>query len=137
MAKDLREAIAAFITARIEYFLERHDFFRMYIGAVAAHITERKGRPSELRAMLGRQTHGLEQAVTRAVARREIRSVDPKATALAIFDLTRGLVARKLFMTHGTLDAEGHSEDVEFLVDLVWNGLDRGGAASQPTKRKR
>jgi len=134
-SKDLREAIAAFITARTEYFLERRDFFRMYIGAVAAHITERKGRPSELRAMLARQTHGLEHAIGRAVADGEIRRVDPKATALAIFDLTRGLVARKLFLTQGAFDVEGHGKDVVFLVDLIWNGLERD-AASQP-KRKR
>ena len=136
-SKNLREAIAAFITARTEYFVGRRDFFRMYIGAVAAHITQRKGRPSDLRAMLLRQTHPLEQAVARAIARREIRRVDPSATALAVFDLTRGLVARKLFLVHGAFDAEGHSKDVEFLVDLVWNGLERDRAASQPTKGKR
>ena len=46
--------------------------------------------------MVEQQTHRLERAVARAVARREIRRVDSAATALAIFDLTRGLLVRRL-----------------------------------------
>jgi len=118
-AAGLRDAIRAFITARADYFFERRDFFRMYVGAVARGITSTRSKPSEFQSLLDRQTRRLEQAIARAVARREIRRVDPAATALAIFDITRGLVARRL-TSSGTRDV---AQDVQFLSDLIWQGL--------------
>jgi AcrR family transcriptional regulator len=120
-AGSLRDAIRAFITARAEYFFERRDFFRMYAGAVARHITSSRSKPSEFHALLDRQARRLEQAIARAVARREIRRVDPAATALAIFDITRGLVARRI-TSSGTRDL---THDVQFLSDLIWQGLEK------------
>ena len=119
-AAGLREAIRAFITARTEYFTERRDFFRMYVGAVTRHITQR-AKPSEFQSILDRQTRRLEQAIARAVARREIRRIDPASAALAVFDMTRGLVARRITAT-GTRDL---AHDVQFLSDLIWQGLER------------
>jgi AcrR family transcriptional regulator len=120
-APNFREAISAFMTARAEYFFEHRDFFRMYVSAMARQITSVKPRASELQAMVDRQTRRLEQAVARAAARREIRQVDTAATAVAIFDLTRGLVARRMVST-GNVDL---TEDVAFLSELVWRGLRR------------
>jgi AcrR family transcriptional regulator len=116
----LRDAIRAFITARTEYFLERRDFFRMYVGAVARHITNPRAKTSEIQSLLDRQTRRLEHAIARAVARREIRRIDPASTALAVFDMTRGLVARRITAT-GTRDL---AQDVQFLSDLIWQGLE-------------
>jgi AcrR family transcriptional regulator len=125
-APGLRDAIRAFVTTRAEYFAERRDFFRMYVGAIARHITNTRSKPSEFHALLDRQTRRLEQAIRRAVARREIRRVDPAATALAIFDITRGLVARRI-MSPGTRDL---THDVQFLSDLIWLGLGKRQAKS-------
>jgi hypothetical protein len=84
--------------------------------------------------MIERQTRRLTQAVERAVARREIRRVDPVATALAIFDLTRGLVGRRLMMHAGSDVAD----DAAFLADLIWRGLgpDEGKRGPGTTKDK-
>jgi AcrR family transcriptional regulator len=120
-APSIREAITAFITKRAEYFVEHRDFFRMYVGAIARHITAAKSRPSEFQSLIDRQTRRLQDAIERAVARREIRRVDPADTALAIFDITRGLVARRI-ISAGTRDL---SADVQFLSDLVWSGLEK------------
>src|SRR4026207_967129 len=38
-APDLHDAIAAFVTARAQYFLEHRDFFRMYVAAISRQIT--------------------------------------------------------------------------------------------------
>jgi TetR/AcrR family transcriptional regulator of autoinduction and epiphytic fitness len=119
-APSVRDAITAFITTRAEYFLAHRDFFRMYVSAIARHITSAKAKPPEFQSLIDRQTRRLEQAIARAVARREIRRVDPAATALAIFDITRGLVARRLMS--GTRVA---TEDVQFLSHLLWTGLGR------------
>jgi AcrR family transcriptional regulator len=118
-APDLHAAIPAFVTARARYFLDHRDFFRMYVSAIARQVTS--ARVSEFQAMIDRQTHRLEEAVTRAVARREIRKVDPAATTMAIFDLTRGLVARGV-MADRRFDID---REAAFVSALVWEGLAR------------
>ena len=125
-AAGLRDGIRAFITTRVEYFFERHDFFRMYVGAIARQLTTARSKPSDFQSLLDRQTRRLEQAIARAVSRREIRRVDPAATALAIFDITRGLVSRRI-MSPGTRDL---AHDVQFLSDLIWQGLEKRQAKS-------
>ena len=131
-APNFREAISAFMTARAEYFFQHRDFFRMYVAAIARQITSSKPRASEFQAMVDRQTRRLEQAVARAAARREIRQVDSAATAVAIFDLTRGLIARRMVST-GDFDL---AEDVAFLSELVWRGLKREKAKGQGKREK-
>ena len=121
-APDLHDAIAAFVTARAQYFLEHRDFFRMYVAAISRQITSVKPRASEFQAMVDRQTRRLEDAIARGVSRGEISHVDPAAAALAIFDLTRGLVARAIVAT-GAFDV---ASEVEFVTSLVWNGLEKG-----------
>jgi len=132
-ATGLREVIAAFVTSRADYFFEHRDFFRMYVSAIARHITSVKPRASEFQAMVDRQTRRLEQAISRAVARREIRHVDAAAAAVAVFDLTRGLVARGVVAPHRA-DIAG---DVAFLSDLVWQGLGEGRGLKGKGKRDR
>ena len=118
-APNLHDAIAAFVTARAEYFLEHRDFFRMYVAAISRQITSVKPRASEFQAMVDRQTRRLEDAICRGVAHGEIRQVDPAAAALAIFDLTRGLVARAIVATR----AFDVASEVAFVTSLVWTGL--------------
>ncbi len=131
-APGVREAITAFITTRAEYFFEHRDFFRMYVAAIARHVTSAKAKPPEFQSLLNRQTRRLEQAIARAVARREIRRVDPAATALAIFDITRGVVARRI--TSGTRVV---THDVQFLSDLVWQGLQKEKDKRQKANREK
>jgi AcrR family transcriptional regulator len=131
-ASSLHDAIPAFVTARTQYFLEHRDFFRMYVASVARQITSARPRTSEFQAMVDLQTGRLEQAIAKAVARREIRHVDPTAAALAIFDLTRGLVARAL-MTETGIDVQ---REVAFVSALVWQGLHKRPRAVNKDKGK-
>jgi AcrR family transcriptional regulator len=132
-ARTLREVIASFIANRAEYFTEHPDFFRMYVAAIAAQIITISPRPADVHGMVERQTRRLEQVLERAVARREIRRVDPAATALAIFDVTRGLVARRL----ATRSDPDVSADAAFLADLIWRGLRRNTVMTGPGAHKR
>jgi hypothetical protein len=91
-ASSLQLAIPAFVTARTRYSSSTAAF-RMYVTAVARQITSARPRRRNSRPV-DRQTGRLEQAIAKAVARREIRHVDPTAAALAIFDLTRPSLAR-------------------------------------------
>ena len=126
-AKTLREAITSFIATRAGYFAEHPDFFRMYVAAVVTQIISVDAGPADVQAMVEEQVHHLEQVVQRAVARREIRRVDAAATARGIFDLTRGLVARRL-STGADPDV---TADADFLADLIWRGLRREGSPSR------
>jgi len=120
-APNLHDAIAAFVTTRAQYFLQHRDFFRMYVAAISRQITSVKPRASEFQAMVDRQTRRLEDAIRRGLARGEIRHVDPAAAALAIFDLTRGLVARSIVATR-SFDVPS---EAAFVTSLVWAGLER------------
>src|SRR3954454_12784477 len=71
-APNLHDAIAAFVTARTQYFLEHRDFFRMYVAAISRQVTSVKPRASEFQAMVDRQTRRLEDAISRGVAHGEI-----------------------------------------------------------------
>ena len=127
-APNLHDAIAAFVTARAQYFVEHRDFFRMYVAAISRQITSVKSRASEFQAIVDRQTRRLEDEIRRGVGRGEIRQVDPAAAALAIFDLTRGLVARVIMATH----AVDVASEAAFVTSLVWTGL-----GLEPVKGKR
>src|SRR4029450_4134783 len=75
-APTLHDAIPAFVTARAQYFLDHRDFFRMYVSAVTRQITSARPQTSEFQALVDRQIGRLEQAIARAVARREVLDVD-------------------------------------------------------------
>src|SRR6266545_3900480 len=132
-AADLRDAITAFVTTRAAYFFDHRDFFRMYVAALARHITSAKTKPSEFQSLIDRQTRRLEAAIARAIARREIRRVDPAATALAIFDITRGLVARRIMSS----EPRDVAQDVQFLSALIWRGLKREKGKGKREKIRR
>jgi AcrR family transcriptional regulator len=124
-AGTLQSAIAAFVATRVEYFQERQDFFRMYVDEIGSRVTAPKRRRTLCGTMIDRQTRILKRLLASAVERGEIRHVDPAATALALFDMTRGLVARHLLSQQRSDTAR----DVAFLTDLIWTGL-------RPTRRK-
>ena len=132
-AKTLREAIMSFIATRAGYFAEHPDFFRMYVAAVVMQIISVDTGPADVQAMVEEQVRHLEQVVERAIARREIRRVDAAATARGIFDLTRGLVARRL-TTGADPDV---TADADFLADLIWRGLRREGSPSRVAAPRR
>jgi AcrR family transcriptional regulator len=131
-APNLHEAIPAFVTARAQYFLEHRDFFRMYVAAVARQITGVRARPSEFQALVDRQIGRLEQALSKAVARREIRHVNVASAAQAIFDLTRGFAARAV-MSESAFDLE---HEAAFVSALVWKGLASARGPSEARRRR-
>lgn len=114
-----KAAIAAFVLARVQYFQEHPDYFGMYVSEVGRMVGDRTPRQGVCQGALDGHTQALQAVLEAAVARGEVRAVDPGATALAVFDITRGLVARHL-LTCTTSDA---TRDIDFLTDLIWAGL--------------
>ena len=118
-AATLREAIMSVVATRLDFFRRHQDFFRIYVAEFGWSLTQPKAVRGRCAARIDRQTRILQQAIERAVARREVRPVDPGATAQAVFDMTRGFVARHLLEQRG----QDPARDVEFLTNLIWTGL--------------
>jgi AcrR family transcriptional regulator len=118
-APSPRAAVAAFVHARVAYFQDHPDYFRMYVTEISRQVTGRAPRRGVCHAALDGQTRALRRVLDRAVANGDVRALDPAAAALAVFDVTRGLVARRV-LTCAKSDA---ARDIEFLTDLIWAGL--------------
>lgn len=114
-----REAIHAFIDERVQYFQAHPDYFKLYVVEVGRQLTDRTPRKSGCRDAFGAHTRVLRDVLARAVASGALRDVDPAAAAMAVFDITRGLVARRV-LSRARSDA---AAEVAFLTDLIWAGL--------------
>jgi AcrR family transcriptional regulator len=121
-AASIRDAIRAFVEVRVAYFQAHPDYYRMYVHEVSRQLTDRTPRKSTCREAMLAHTRGLREAFTQAIAAGEVRAVDPAAAALAVFDLTRGFVARRL-LARSRSDA---AQEIGFLAQLIWTGLQPG-----------
>jgi AcrR family transcriptional regulator len=122
-AANLRELVSAFIATKVEYFDERRDFFRIYVSELGRRLGGPLYQRPEIQPLYVRQIRALEQAIARAVKQGEIRAVDARETASAIFDLTRGLITRRL-LAGRRRPAAGEGDA---LVQRGWQGLERRG----------
>jgi len=118
-AADVKDAIAAFVDVRVRYFLEHPDYFRIYVSEVGRQLADRAPRRNPCKTALDGQTRSLQRVVEHAVAAGAVRAIDPAAAALAVFDITRGLVGRRL-LTRAESDV---ARDIAFITDLIWSGL--------------
>jgi AcrR family transcriptional regulator len=118
-AATAREAIQAFVVVRAQYFQQHPDFFRIYVAEFARQVAAAGTLRGVSQQALDRQTRALKKVIARAVASGEIRPVDPEAAALAVFDMSKGLVARHLLIG----SKSSAQRDIEFLTDLIWTGL--------------
>ena len=95
-----------------------HALFRIYYSAapdLLSHPPERL----EVTALYQQQLELLERTFHVARSRGEIRAVDGAKLAVAIFEITRGLITQRLLgRTVGDI-----REDVDFAVDLIWTGV--------------
>lgn len=116
---NLKQAIHAFVSARVNFLQGNPDCYRIYITEKTRHLTGQLPRRNPCRSSLETQTRELEEVFARAVASGEVRAVDPVAAATAVFDITRGMVGRRLLS--GATTSE--DEDINFITDLIWSGL--------------
>jgi AcrR family transcriptional regulator len=117
-AATVREKIRAFVETKVAYFDRNRDFFKIYLAAFADLATPRSC-PEEMRSLYRRQLDILEVAFRAAEGRERIRRGRPADAALAVFDLTRGVVTRRLLAP----SRPRPDNDVELLLDLIWKGL--------------
>lgn len=117
--QDLEEKIRSFITIKLRYFERNHDFFKIYIsefGSAFTHPAQMRKRFCELYL---RQARVLEAVLRKGIKSKAIRGVRADAAALAISDLTRGIVTQRLLgWSKGDVES-----DIRFVFDLAWRGI--------------
>ncbi len=115
----VEDKIRAFIALRVAHFEQNRDFVKIYLSEMGnalmhpAHLHEEFSKLYRESAVL------LEPVLEEAVKSNQIRPIDPDAAAFGIFELTRGMVVRRL-MGWSKASVE---EDTEFVFDLVWKGI--------------
>ena len=114
------DKIRAFIETRIEYFDENRDFFKIYYSELANVFSPPSSFRKDFQTLYREQARALEAVLREGIKRGELRPLPPGPTAFAIYDLTRGLIARRLL---GWSKASA-AEDLSSLLDLVWKGME-------------
>jgi AcrR family transcriptional regulator len=123
-----REKVEAFFRVRLAYCRAHEDFLRIYlseIGSMSANTPISK----ELRRLHRENMRYVASVVGNAVAHGEIRTVSAPALAAALFDISKGLVERRLL---GWKEFQVRGE-VAFATDLLWEGI---GAATSARRER-
>jgi len=118
-ADGIEEKVRAFITTKLRYLDDHRDFYRIYFTELGRTAARQSQSQRQLEEIYLDQVQLLEQVLHQAMKRRQVRHLRPDATARAIFDLTRSVIAQRLQgLSRATLD-----EDVAFAFDFVWKGI--------------
>jgi AcrR family transcriptional regulator len=120
-AETTEKKILAFVESKVRYFDENREFFKIYYSEFSNALTYPASAHKDFTGLYLRQAHMLESALERGLRRKEIRCTRPDVTALAIAELTRGLITHRLLgWSKGKVQ-----EDVAFLFDFIWKGIGR------------
>ena len=127
-----REKLRAFFQVRLDYCRSHENFLRIYLAEYGSMF---------LRGPLSRELHQLVrdniryvgQVVEEAIGSGEIRRVAAPATAAAIFDMSRGLIERRLL---GWKEFRAQDE-IEFSIDLLWSGIACNSRAAAKGRARR
>jgi hypothetical protein len=128
---SLRAQLSAIARTKLAHFDERRDFFRIFYSELGSQACQASGHP-RLRPLYLKQVKFLETLVASAVARGEIPACPVERVAVAITDLMRGVVRRRL-LEPGDTTLE---DEAAFVVDLIWRGVaGRAAAGGRPRPR--
>jgi AcrR family transcriptional regulator len=115
---DTREKILTFIRTRLEYLDSHLEFFKIY-QAEFGNLTHPAWVSQQFRDAYEQQLRLLEDMLSGAVERGEIRSVPVGAVACGIYEMTRGLLLRRVLgFDNSPAGIEGDA-----LGELLWRGL--------------
>jgi AcrR family transcriptional regulator len=117
-APSLAARIEVYVATKVAYFEEHRDFLRIYLaefGNAACGVVDR-----DFKDLCLRQVDLLKRAVREGVRSGIARSVPVEEAAHAVFDLTRGVIGRRLL---GWTDATRAEKEVAFVVDFAKKAL--------------
>jgi AcrR family transcriptional regulator len=120
-ASSTRNKILTLIETKIRYFDVNREFFKIYYSEFGNVLTHPLEARKDFTSLYRRQLRMLEGVLEQGLRRKEIRCARADAAALAITELTRGLIIHRLLgWSKGKVE-----EDISFLFDFVWKGIGR------------
>jgi AcrR family transcriptional regulator len=117
-----REKLRAFLRVRLNYCRSHEDFLRIYLAEYGSMFVKTP-LSRELCQLLRENMRYLASVIEEAGDRGEVAPVPAGAAAAAIFDVSRGLMERRLL---GWKEFRAPQE-IEFAVDLLLGGIGRHG----------
>lgn len=121
----LREKLRAFLRVRVEYSKSREDFLRIYLAEYGS-IFVKTLHSSELIHLLRENMRSVAKLFAQASSKGEIGPVPPGAAAATLFDISRGLMERRLL---GWKEFRVANE-VDFSIDLLFSGIEKYGKSA-------
>jgi len=131
-ASGFRDKLRAFFTVRLDYCRSHENFLRIYLAEYGTMFV-RGPIHRELQQLLRDNIRYVAQVVEEAVASGEIRRVSAPAVAAAVFDMSRGLIERRLL---GWKEFRAPDE-IEFSIDLLWSGIGNNNSRTVTRGRAR
>jgi AcrR family transcriptional regulator len=116
LARPLRESLRELVSTKLAFFDANQEFLRVYMalrlgGGEAAHRRRRHRR-------YARYLELLTEYLAAAIRRGEMKALDPARVALFFAEGTSAILQRRIEDTE-----RPPKEDVEWIVDLLLNGL--------------
>jgi AcrR family transcriptional regulator len=119
-AGNLRDKLRAFLRVRLEYSKSREAFLRIYLAEYGS-VFVKTALSRELMQILKENMRYVAKVIEQAVRRGEIRQVPPGPAAAAFFDLSRGMLERRLL---GWNEFRAKQE-IEFCIGLLFSGIEK------------
>jgi AcrR family transcriptional regulator len=114
-----QDKLKAYVYVRLDYLETHQDFLRIYLAEIRSMMVRGMRMNADLFHCIRESEGHLTQMFAAAIAKKEIRPIDPELAALTLSDLTRGLMERRLL---GWSRPVGRS-DAEFALDLLCRAL--------------
>jgi AcrR family transcriptional regulator len=114
-----QDKLQAYVDVRLEYLETHEDFVRIYLAEIRSMMVRGRKMSSDFFQCVRESEDHLSQVFATAVAKGEIREIDPAMAALTLSDLTRGLMERRLL---GWSRPSGPAEE-RFALDLLCRAL--------------
>ena len=145
VARGAREKVREFVAVRLEHSERHANFWRIFFAEFSNLAVRPANREAnfawmspaahskQFQAAVQRSVALLEEVLEEGIAQREIHNVPVGRTALAITDLTRCVIERRLM---GFVKSTAQ-EDLAFMMNLLWDGLIPRNPAPAAGGRKR
>ena len=114
-----QDKLKAYVSVRLDYLETHQDFLRIYLAEIRSMMVRGERMNADLFHCIRESEGHLTQMFAAAIAKKEIRPIDPELAALTLSDLTRGLMERRLL---GWSRPVGRS-DAEFALDTLCRAL--------------